>query len=85
MNGREKFLEKEFNFSKAIKNPYAKVLKKPITINLDESVIGYFKSESDNVGVPYQTLINMYLKDCMINKRHLNLSWGYASGGGLEN
>lgn len=57
------------------KNPYTKDLKKPITINLDESVIGYFKKESDSVGVPYQTLINMYLRDCMTNERHIVMSW----------
>ncbi len=57
------------------KNPYAKSLKKPVTINLDESVIGYFKKESDYVGVPYQTLINMYLRDCMTHERHLDLTW----------
>lgn len=55
-------------------NPYAKSLKKTITINIDENVINYFKEESNNVGVPYQTLINMYLRDCMTNGRHL--SWG---------
>lgn len=55
------------------KNPYVKELKKPITINLDESIISYFKKESDTVGVPYQTLINMYLRDCITNGRHL--SW----------
>lgn len=55
------------------KNPYAKDLKKPITINLDESVVSYFKKESDSVGIPYQTLINMYLRDCIVNDRHL--SW----------
>lgn len=71
MNDKDDFLEKEFDFSKAIKNPYAKALKKPITINLDESVVIYFKKESDNVGIPYQTLINMYLKDCVTNERHL--------------
>ncbi len=75
MSEREEFLEREFDFSKAIKNPYVKALKKPITINLDENVVGYFKKESDSVGVPYQTLINMYLKDCMLNERHLNIAW----------
>ena len=75
MNHRDEFLEKEFDFSKAIKNPYAKSLKKPITINLDENVVRYFKKESDNVGVPYQTLINMYLKDCMAHNRHLDIAW----------
>lgn len=71
MKERDEFLEKEFDFSRAIKNPYAKALKKTITINLDENVIGYFKQESDAVGIPYQTLINMYLKDCIKNKRHI--------------
>ena len=55
-------------------NPYAKSLKKTITINIDENVINYFNEESNHVGVPYQTLINMYLRDCMTNERHL--SWG---------
>ena len=63
----------EYDFSNARKNPYAARLKKTITINLDENVIEYFKKESGNVGIPYQTLINMYLKDCMTNERHL--SW----------
>lgn len=57
------------------KNPYVKAGKKPITINLDESVVVYFKKESDNVGVPYQTLINLYLRDCMKNERHLDMAW----------
>ena len=47
MDDRDEFLEKEFDFSKAVKNPYAKAFKKPITINLDESVVSYFKKESD--------------------------------------
>lgn len=63
----------EYDFSNARKNPYAKDLKKTITINLDESVISYFKKESEDVGVPYQTLINMYLRDCVVKERHL--SW----------
>jgi uncharacterized protein (DUF4415 family) len=57
------------------KNPYARDIKKTITINLDESVVGYFKRESDSVGVPYQTLINMYLRDCMTNERHIDTTW----------
>ena len=58
------------------KNPYAKNLKKTITIKLDENFIIYFKKESDNIGIPYQTLINMYLKDCVKNNRHPELIWG---------
>lgn len=71
MNDRDDFLEKEFDFSNAVKNPYAKKLKKTITINLDEGIIRYFKKESSDVGIPYQTLINMYLRDCIANDRHL--------------
>lgn len=57
MSDREdKFLEKEFDFSKAVKNPYAKALKKQVTINLDESVVSYFKEQSDSAGIPYQIL-----------------------------
>lgn len=75
MKENDDFLEKEFDFSKAVKNPYIKALKKTITINLDENVVDYFKKESDSVGVPYQTLINLYLKDCMIKERHLEMTW----------
>ena len=71
----DEFLAKEFDFSRAVKNPYAKALKKTVTINLDESVVTYFKNESDNVGVPYQTLINLYLRDCVNSERHLDLVW----------
>ena len=51
------------------KNPHAKTNKKQVTINLDENVIEYFKNLSDAVGIPYQTLINLYLCDCMKNNR----------------
>ncbi len=57
------------------RNPYVKPAKKPITINLDESVVSYFKNESETVGVPYQTLINLYLRDCMAQGRHLDMAW----------
>ena len=66
----------EYDFSKAVKNPYARQLKKQITINLDTDTINYFKSQSIKVGIPYQTLINLYLKDCAINKKSLSVSWG---------
>lgn len=72
---KDEFLEKEFDFSKAVKNPYAKLLKKQITINLDENVIVYFKKQSDSVGIPYQTLINLYLRDCVANNRRLEMNW----------
>lgn len=65
---------KEYDFSNARKNPYAKALKKQITINIDSNTIDYFKEQAEVVGIPYQTLINLYLKDCVANNRHLSLS-----------
>ncbi len=57
------------------KNPYAKELKKQITIKIDPSTIEYFKDLSNENGIPYQTLINMYLSDCVNKKRKLELNW----------
>ena len=56
------------------KNPYANKLKKQITINVDSSIIDFFKNLSDDTGIPYQTLINLYLRDCVQNNKHLNIS-----------
>ena len=72
---RDDFLEREFDFSKGAKNPYAKRLKKQVTINIDADVIDYFKKQSSVSGIPYQTLINLYLTDCMNEKKKLNISW----------
>lgn len=71
----DEFLEKEFDFSKAVKNLYAKELKKQVTINLSPRVITYFKAESSETGIPYQTLINLYLLDCVKEKKKLDLTW----------
>jgi uncharacterized protein (DUF4415 family) len=68
-------MRKEYDFSSSRKNPYAKHLKKQITIRLDEDAIAYFKSISEEVGIPYQSLINLYLRDCAASHRKLNLSW----------
>ncbi len=65
----------EYDFSKARKNPYASQLKKSITIRLDEDSVAYFKGISEEVGIPYQTLINLYLRDCATSHRKLNLHW----------
>ena len=65
----------EYDFSKAVKNPYAAHLKKQITIRLDEESLRYFKSISADVGIPYQSLINLYLRDCATSNRKLNLEW----------
>ena len=68
-------MRKEYDFSAARKNPYAAKLKKQITIRLDEKSIAYFKSISEDVGIPYQSLINLYLRDCAASHRKLNLNW----------
>ena len=68
-------MRKEYDFSNAKKNPYAAQLKKQITIRIDGEAIDYFKSISEGVGIPYQTLINLYLRDCAATHRKLNLNW----------
>lgn len=68
-------MREEYDFSNARKNPYTSKLKRQITINIDGSTIDYFKAQSETVGIPYQTLINLYLRDCAANNRKLNLSW----------
>jgi uncharacterized protein (DUF4415 family) len=68
-------MREEYDFSNARKNPYAAQLKKQITIRLDEDSINYFKSVSEEVGIPYQSLINLYLRDCAEHQKKLNLSW----------
>ncbi len=68
-------MRKDYDFSSARKNPYAAQLKKQITIRLDEESIAYFKTISEEVGVPYQSLINLYLRDCAKSNRKLNLNW----------
>ena len=68
-------MRKEHDFSKSRKNPYASQLKKQITIRLDEDSITYFKAVSEEVGIPYQSLINLYLRDCAASHRKLSLNW----------
>lgn len=65
----------QYDFSKSRKNPYATLLKKQITIRLDQESIRYFKAVSQDVGIPYQSLINLYLRDCAASNRKLNLRW----------
>ncbi len=68
-------MQAEYDFSKAKKNPYAKRLKRRVTIRLDERTVEYFKGLAEETGIPYQTLINLYLRDCAESKRELNLEW----------
>jgi predicted DNA binding CopG/RHH family protein len=68
-------MRKEYDFSKARRNPYANRLKKQVTIRLDEQTIRYFKEISREVGIPYQTLINLYLRDCASTGKRLEMNW----------
>ena len=65
----------EYDFSDSKKNPYAEKLKKQITINIDSDTIEYFITQSKQSGIPYQTLINLYLSDCAAQNRRLKLEW----------
>lgn len=68
-------MKAEYDFSGARKNPYAKKLKKQITIKIDNDTVDYFKKQAEISGIPYQTLINLYLTDCAVNKKQLQVSW----------
>lgn len=68
-------MREHYDFSKAKSNPYAKRLKKQITIRVDDDAIEYFKGLSEELGVPYQSLINLYLRDCAEAHRKLKLKW----------
>ena len=68
-------MKKEYDFSKTKKNPYTKLLKKQVTINLNEEVLMYFKQMSEETGIPYQTLINFCLLRFVHEKKRLDVDW----------
>ena len=68
-------MPEELDLSKAVKSPYPKLLKQQVTINLSREVIEYFKKQSSETGIPYQSLINLYLLSCVNEKKKLDLSW----------
>ena len=72
-------MKKEYDFLKAKRNPYARRLKRQVTIRLDQETIGYFKMLARDTGVAYQTLINMYLRDCAASRRKLRIHWTSAA------
>lgn len=65
-------MRKRYDFSKGRPNPYAKRLKKQVTIRLDQGALQYFQALVEDTGIPYQTLINLYLRDCVASKKRLN-------------
>ncbi len=68
-------MRKQYDFSKAKRNPYAKRLKRQITIRLDADTVAYFVGLAEESGIPYQTLINLYLRDCAASGKKLALEW----------
>ncbi|MEK6691667.1 MAG: CopG family antitoxin [Nitrospirota bacterium] len=70
-------MRKEYDFSKmkGWKNPYAKKLKKQVTIRIGLDVINYFKQMAEETGIPYQNLINLYLRECTMSRRKLTMKW----------
>ena len=65
----------EYDFSKSRKNPYAKRLKRQVTIRLDVASVEYFKKMAADMGMPYQNLINLFLRDCATQKRRPVVEW----------
>ncbi|MBI4573827.1 MAG: BrnA antitoxin family protein [candidate division NC10 bacterium] len=65
----------DFSKMKARKNPYVKLLKQPVTIRLDRDTVAYFKAMAVKTGLPYQHLINLYLRDCAVHQRQLSVRW----------
>ena len=68
-------MRKNYDLSQARPNPYAKRVKKPVTIRIDEETVAYFKGLAEDVSMPYQTLINLYLRDCAQHRKRLNVEW----------
>ena len=73
----------EYDFSKAKRNPYARQLKKQVTIRLDLSTIDYFRGLSNETGIPYQTLINLYLRQCAASRKKLSMAWRSSNQEGV--
>ena len=68
-------MRREYDFSKSVKNPYLKKAKKQVTIRLDEDTIAYFKAMSRQNGIPYQNLINLYLRECALAGKKVSINW----------
>lgn len=68
-------MKKNYNFSKGTKNPYAARLKQQVTIRLAKDTVSYFKEQGQKTGLPYQSLINLYLSDCALHEKKLSLHW----------
>lgn len=72
-------MRKEYDFSDAKPNPFAKRMKQQVTIRLDRQTIAYFKALAEESGIAYQTLINLYLRDCAASRKKLAIHWKPAA------
>ena len=70
-----KNMRKEYDFSNAKLNPYIKKLRKQISIRIDVDTINFFKKQAEETGIAYQNLMNLYLSDCAINSKQINIMW----------
>ena len=68
-------MKKQYDFSKSIKNPYIKKLKKQISIRIENDTVEYFKKLASEIDIPYQNLMNMYLRECAENNKKPNIHW----------
>jgi predicted DNA binding CopG/RHH family protein len=68
-------MKKQYDFSKSIRNPYIRKAKRQVTIRLDTETVEYFKALAADSGIPYQNLINLYLRECASEKKRLKLDW----------
>ena len=75
-------MRKHYDFSRGRSNPYAKRLTRQVTLSLDEPTIAYFKLLAQETAIPYQTLINLYLRECAASQKHLRLAWESLKGTG---
>ncbi len=72
-------MRKSYDFSRAKRNPYARRLKQQITIRIDRDTIAYFRGIAAEMGVPYQTLMNLYLRDCAATRKRISMRWRTAA------
>ncbi len=68
-------MKDSYDLSKSVKNPYLRKPKRQMTLRLDEDTIDYFRSTAEQIGIPYQSLINLYLRDCVAVKKASRLEW----------
>ena len=72
-------MKDNYDFSRAVRNPYARRLKKQVTIRVDQDTLEYFRTLASETGIPYQTLINLYLRECATERKRLSLKWQPAA------